>query len=355
MEIVKVRPKDLDLPETPPMPERRDWRVGMVGFGGIARHAHFPALRALGASVVAVADPDPSARKAAREEFGVANAYEDYRDLIDDADVEIVEVLTQPTLREPIVTAALAARKPVLTEKPLATTIEECQRMVEAAEAAGVVFAVNQNYRWMPANFLARRIIEKGWIGEPFFAGMEMFGSQDVGLSNHPIYPTSVDFLAIQWSNHFDDLIRYWTGRDARRVFAFTSRMNGQNFESDMIINVLQDFGAGLTAQFVHHETLRSYSSEVECRVDGDRGTVVFDFWADRIRLESRVLGERRYEFDLSDCAYGSSFAGSIADFLLAVETGREPAVSARRNLPTMRTSFAELKSTHAGGAWISV
>ena len=100
-------------------------------------------------------------------------------------------------------------------------------------------------------NYLAHHIIKGGFIGEPFFVSVEIFGRQDVDLVGHTFYAQCDDFLTVQWDNHLADLLRYWTGRDAERVFARTGRMTGQNFKSDNLLVVVADFGAGLTGHIL--------------------------------------------------------------------------------------------------------
>lgn len=348
----KVTPGELGLPEAIPLPSRTDWRIGIVGFGGIARHAHAPAYRAAGWSVVAVADVDPAARKTAEEDLGIERLYEDYRDLVEDERVEIVDLLTQPTVREDVVRAAAAAGKPVMTEKPFGSSVAECVRMVEAADQAGIPLAVHQNYRWMKMNFLAYHAVQRGLIGEPFFVGIEILGTQDVDLKDHSFYPRCDDFLTLQWNNHLVDLMDYWTGREAVRTFARTGRMEGQHFASDNLLCTLTEFGPAVTGQILHHELLRSSLDGVRCRIDGDKGSMVFNFDSS-LTLDSQVLGKGPVQLDTEGHAWADPFAGSMGDFLLAIEEEREPMVSGRRNLATMRTVLAQDRSARAGGQWV--
>lgn len=353
MKLGTVTLDELGLPRELPMPKRKDWGIGMIGFGGIARGAHAPAYRSVGWNVAAVADPDPAAQQAAREKFAIPKVYADYRDLVADPEVEVVDLLTHPTLREGAVRAAAAARKPIITEKPLAGSLPEAERIVAIAADAPIPFAVHQNYRWRKCCFLAHHIIQKGLIGAPFLAAIEIIGTQDVRLAKHPVYATCTDFLTVQWNTHLADLLRYWTGRDPARVLARTGRMNGQNFASDNLLIVLYDFGPGLTGHVLHTELLRASGAlgGVRCRVDGDRGSIVFDFDS-QLTLDSLVLGGGPRALDTSCGTYASSFAGSMGDFLLAIEESREPLVSARRNLATIRSIFAEDASAREGGAW---
>jgi len=352
MEYTKITPAELGIPESMPLPKRKDWRIGIVGFGGIARGAHAPAYKEVGFPVVAVADPNPNAQKEAKERFGIKKTYANYTDLIADDEVGIIDLCTQPTIRDEVVLTASNAKKHIITEKPFGTTIEECQRMVESAERGGIKLAIHQNYRWMRMNYLAHHIVEHGLIGDPFFASIEIFGRQDVDLAKHQFYSHCEDFLTIQWNNHLADLLRYWTGMDAVRVFARTGRMTGQNFVSDNLLVVIADFGDGLTGHILHTELLRSSLGGVECRIDGSKGSITFDF-NNNLILDSNVLGKGPCQFDLSGSNFVSSHAGSMSDFLIAIEEDKEPSVSGRRNLATIQTVIAEDKSAKLGGKWI--
>jgi 3-hydroxyisobutyrate dehydrogenase-like beta-hydroxyacid dehydrogenase len=118
-----ITPRELGIADAIPRPTRSDWRIGLVGFGGIARQ-HAAAYWEAGWQIVAVADPDPQARERVGLAAPDARVYESYEDLVSDANVEVVSLLTQPSLRLPVVEAAFRNRKPVLTEKPFAVTIE---------------------------------------------------------------------------------------------------------------------------------------------------------------------------------------------------------------------------------------
>ena len=347
-------PAELGIPTTFGLPRRTDWRIGIIGLGGISR-SHIPAYRAAGWQVAAAAEIDPARRERAHTELGIERVYDDYHDLVADESVEVISLLTHPTLREPAVAAAAEAGKPLLTEKPLGATLDACERVAALAERAGIPVAVSQNYRWHPACFFARHIIARGLIGAPFFAAIDIFGTQDVDLARHPFYATCHDFLTIQWNTHLADLLRCWMGADARRVLARSARMTGQNFAADNLLISVADFGDGATGHVVHSELLRSSMTGNRCRVDGDQGSLVFDLWGTGLRLQSTQLGDETLTLDLAGIDLPSSFAGPMGDLLVSIEEGREPQVSARRNLATMRHVLAEHRSAQAGGVWIDL
>ena len=100
-----LTPKDLGLPEDIPLPNRRDWKIGIVGFGWITRDAHLPAHRTAGYDVVAVADINAEARRNALD-HGVPKVYEDFREMLADDEIDVVDLGTQPNVRSEVVFAA---------------------------------------------------------------------------------------------------------------------------------------------------------------------------------------------------------------------------------------------------------
>jgi predicted dehydrogenase len=345
-----INAEDLGIPSAIPLPKRTNWRLGFVGFGWFA-DTHLKAYSRVGWSVTAVAAPSLASRERARR-AGVQRLYEDFHDLIADDEVDVILILTQPTLREEIVKAAAAARKPVLTEKPLALHLDECERMVRTAAEAAIPFAVSQNYRWAGANFIAHHVVQKGLIGTPFFASIEIYGTQDVDLKDHAFYSTCRDFLTIQWNTHLADLLRYWTGMDPERVFAVQNRMVGQNFVSDNLFTSIVDFGEGLMGHIVHSELLRSSLKRKPCRIDGDEGSIQFELSGSLLEIQSKQLGEGVKSIEIAPTQLLPSQCGAMGDLMIAIEDGREPFVSARRNVATMRQVLAEQASIRAGGAW---
>ena len=99
---------------------------------------------------------------------------------------------------------------------------------------------------------------------------------------------------------------------------------------------------------------LRSKLGGTVCRVDGSKGSIVFD-WHSWLYVESSDLGPGAYKLDAPNSTWGGSFGGSMSDFLISLEEGREPMVSGRRNLATVRTFLAEDHSVRAGGKWVEI
>ncbi len=342
---------ELGLPTQFPLPSRRAWRIGVIGLGGIS-HVHLPAYASAGWSVVAAADLDEGRRRTAQEEFLIPDVAADYRAVINHPSVDVVALLTQPTVREEVVRACAEAGKSVLVEKPIALDVATAERMVAIADAAGIQLAVSQNYRWLPPVFIARALIEAGWIGRPYFASIELHGTQDRQLADHPFYSRCTDFLTVQWNSHLADLLRSLMGRDPERVLARTSRMPGQSFVSDNLLTSLVDFGREGTGLIIHNELHRGGLSSDRLRIDGDAGTLSFSLWGPHLILRSDRLGDEPVTLDCAPDNFLSSFCGPMSDLLCALESGSEPSISGRRNLATIRQILAEHETATAGDGW---
>lgn len=98
--------------------------------------------------------------------YGWAETATDWRRVLERDDINIVDICTPGHLHFEIAEAALAAGKHVLVEKPLTNTVEESEKLVQSAAAAGVVAMVGFNYRRVPALALARQLIADGRIGQ---------------------------------------------------------------------------------------------------------------------------------------------------------------------------------------------
>jgi predicted dehydrogenase len=143
--------------------------MGIVGAGFVGPH-HIDAVRRLGfVDIVAVAGSNDESGKRKAEQLGVRKGYGSYEALINDPDVSVVHVATPNHLHYPVISAALAKGKHVVSDKPLAATAAESRKLVDEAKRARVIAAVTFNYRGNPLVQQARHAIAKGDIGKPTF------------------------------------------------------------------------------------------------------------------------------------------------------------------------------------------
>ena len=153
----------------------RTLRVAVVGTGSWAQRAHLPGWQRDGrAEVVALADTDPTALAAAAARFGIARTTADYRELVDDPDIDVIDVVTGNRPHFGVSWDALSAGKHVLCEKPVHPDYRKTRQAAELARAKGLKTKVGFTFRYAPAIQYARQLIDAGFVGEPYmFNGFE--------------------------------------------------------------------------------------------------------------------------------------------------------------------------------------
>jgi predicted dehydrogenase len=137
-------------------------RVALIGCGRIAQVAHLPALeKANGIQLVAVSDPSEDVLHAVARRYDVPRAYADHSQVLADGLVEAVLVAAPDRFHYPITAAALSAGKHVLVEKPLASAVDESEKLVDLVEQTGLVLQVGAMKRHDLGVQYARRFLNE--------------------------------------------------------------------------------------------------------------------------------------------------------------------------------------------------
>ena len=143
--------------------------MGLVGPGFVGMH-HIDAVRRLGfVDVVAIADVDEALAREKASALGIRKAYGSFDALAADPDVDVIHNTTPNHLHGAVIRAALAHRKHIVSEKPLASSASEAGALWSEAVDAGVVHAVTFNYRGNPLVQQARAMVARGDIGSVHF------------------------------------------------------------------------------------------------------------------------------------------------------------------------------------------
>lgn len=145
-------------------------RIGVIGAGQIAQthfknYSQIPEVR-----VVAVADLFPEKVDAAKSNFGIADGYSDFKELLARDDIDAVDVCVHNNKHAPITIAALRAGKHVYCEKPMAGTYRDAADMLAAARECGKMLHIQMSTLYERETRAARRLIEDGELGKIYYA-----------------------------------------------------------------------------------------------------------------------------------------------------------------------------------------
>jgi myo-inositol 2-dehydrogenase/D-chiro-inositol 1-dehydrogenase len=150
-------------------------RFGLIGYGAWGRHHAAAIASTQGARLAAIACASEASAATARRDFPDVPVHLDYRDLLDRADVDAVDVVVPNHLHAEIGVAALERGKDVLLEKPMAATLADCDRLIAAARASRRVLSIGHELRLSAQWGRVKSLLDSGDIGEPRYAHVSLF------------------------------------------------------------------------------------------------------------------------------------------------------------------------------------
>ncbi len=144
-------------------------RLGIFGASAMAQAVHLPNLKKLhDVKVEAICDLDVNKAGLVAQKFGIPNFYQDPHRLLTQSEIDAVLILTPTNSHLALALAAFNADKHVLVERPIARTVAEAQKMVDAANNAGKILMVAMNHRFRPDSMILKNFIEGGELGDIF-------------------------------------------------------------------------------------------------------------------------------------------------------------------------------------------
>jgi predicted dehydrogenase len=155
--------------------------------------------------------------KLSADRFGYAAAYDDYEKMIEESDFNAFDNAGPDPLHYPAVMKAIAHGKHIYCEKPISMTAAQAEEMYKAADAAGIVHMAGFNYRFFPANLLARKLIGEGAIGQIYhsrFLYDQHYGASDKLTADDIWYNNDgrADGVGQAIGCHVIDLARFLVG-----------------------------------------------------------------------------------------------------------------------------------------------
>jgi len=340
-------PADGDALDVRPQPkEPGRLGIGLVGSGNIIENAHVPSYQAAGFRVAAISSRTEANARRVAEARGIERVHRSVEDLAYDPQVDIVDVALPPDLQPPVVMRAIAAGKHVLAQKPLAVTYRDALAMVEAAQGAGVMLAVNQNGRWDPSINAARQLIGEGALGERLLANMTMHITMPwQGYYKDPRYER---LMILHMSVHHIDQMRLLFG-DPAGVWAYGRKTPGQEQFGETIAQYALMYDDGFVASGLDDGVNWSTDFGITYRIQGTESVMLGEIgWPRLTRSTLRVQrkGEETWtEPKFSRMWFPDAFSATMGELMCAVEEGREPSNSGRDNLGTMRAVMAAYRS----------
>ncbi len=278
-------------------------RVGLVGAGFVGP-AHVDALRRLGyVEVLALAESNARRAREKADQLNIPEACGDYRMLLAEPRVTVIHNATPNWMHFVVNRDALKAGKHVVSEKPLALTVEEAEELTRLAQETEMVNAVDFIYRGYPLVRQMRAMIARGDIGQV----RVVHGSY---LQDWLLYPTDYSWRVLpeqggvsraisDIGSHWADLAQWVTGQSISRVMARLATIVPVRFrpteavveafaaaegpreevhvETEDYGSVLFDMDGGATGSFTVSQVSAGHKNRLQIQVDGSEASLAWD------------------------------------------------------------------------------
>jgi predicted dehydrogenase len=274
-------------------------KVGIIGAGGIGE-THLEALfRIGGVEVTAICRRDRDWATAYAEKHAIPKIYTDYRELINDNDVEVVHVASPNNLHYEHVMYALDAGKHVVCDKPLGINVAQTFQMLSRAKEKKLAHALCYNHRFLPLIFQMREMVKRGELGKltlirGYALGDFMLGIADIDSNHWRTRPETVGLSKTMsvMGGHLLDLLQFTSGLRAKEIFADFGYIDpskegitfdGQNYVKEKggqledHANLLLRFGDGIKGAVTLSEAAPGHKVEVFLELIGTKACVAWN------------------------------------------------------------------------------
>ncbi|HIE08907.1 MAG TPA: Gfo/Idh/MocA family oxidoreductase [Armatimonadetes bacterium] len=325
-------------------------KYGLIGMGRWAREVHIPVLNQIeGAEIVALSSrSEENLKKAAEVAKGEPRLYQDYRQLLQDPEVEAVVICTPNHTHAKIAKEALEAGKHVFCEKPLALTLEEHVELSRLAEERGLVLQVGFELRHAPKFRRLHRMVKEGELGSvglfwchilrgPLLPGWRADKSQSGGI-------------IVEVLSHYLDLFNWLSGGRPARLFCRADIL-GQHFDHDRL-SIFVEYESGPRAVLIASFFCPAVK-EVKFGAVGDKGAVEASIIERRMAVAYEDGRREELHFPPPEGVEEPGYPGTYfqhLSFIRCVKEGEAPEAGARESALALAMALAAERSVESGG-----
>lgn len=341
---------NFDIPESHKVP------IAIIGAGGIVDGAHLPAYKIAGLQVIGIFDVDATKAKDVASRHGIPKVYASIQELLLDPRSVIVDIAVPAALQPEIFNQVAAAKKHILAQKPMATSVADGVKMAYAVEENGIVAAVNHQLRFDEGIAAAFKMVDLGWVGKVTNVTIE------VNLvTPWEMWPWAKDLERLEimlHSIHYHDVIRWFLG-EPNTVFCAAGRTPAQYPKGETRTISTYSYGNGVTALVHANHINRGGDNRAEFRIDGDRGSIrgtlglLYDYpvgRVDTLEVNSQVVPTDGWTpYPVTTRWFPDAFRGTMGSVMNAIATGSSLRSSVADTVGTLRLVEALYQSMDSG------
>ncbi len=326
--------------------------MAFVGCGAIARY-HLDGLlhHAPNVRITACVDPDIEKAQSYAAETG-GRAFSSIDEALAEGDFDAVDLMLPHDLHEPIAIQCLQAGKHVLLEKPMAPTLDACERILAVSRETNLVFMVAENAQYWPEIVKAKELIDGGTIGKIITARAAFIYEYDEYWFKEE-RPWRFERsrtgggITIDGGSHWIRPLRMWMGEIDEVIGVIGHPL--QQMEGESLTRALFRFQSGLCAQFDAMMIDTVFAPDPWWRITGTQGEITINGTLSGAQLSLWNAEHREGLEVFSSPGYSESFGPEIADFAAAVLEGNPLAAGPEYALGELRAALAIYRSAESG------
>jgi len=339
----------------------RDAPIGCIGAGMIMAECHLAAYARAGFRVIAIASRHKENAAKVAKRWSIPNVHDTVDALIEDGRIEILDLAFPPDQQPALIRRAL--QQPhisgILAQKPLSLTLQEAVALRDEAAAAGKLLSVNQNMRYDQSMRVLRQILDRGDLGAPVFAEIDMHA-----IPHWQTFLEGYDRLTLaNMSVHHLDVLRFLFG-EATDIYTAARKDPRTGFDhTDGITVSTLHFASGVMAVSIEDvwsgPREEGFDSDIwiRWRVEGldglAQGTIGWPTNArSTLSFVSKTTTEGKWVTPTWETRwFPDAFAGVMEQLQHAVKTGTPPALPVADNVKTVALVEAGYRSLAEGRA----
>jgi predicted dehydrogenase len=290
----------------------------LVGLGNFGSHWYKQLRKHPSVSLIGVVEANPQLKESIDPDMPFYSSLEEA--ILTERPDFIVNV-TPPHVHTRINELAFSHRLPVLCEKPISNELSDAQYIVSQAEKNGIPFMISENYRFFSPVRKVKELLDNGAIGELSSLHIEFARYHEVTV---PYFGRLENALLEDVAIHHFDMVRYFTGREAKQVLARNSNPPGSWCTSNIHMTAWVELEGGTIVDYYGSMMAKGKQTEWygDWRFEGSKGSITL--MGKRVQLTREGHPDEMYEFaDMGDVT-------SIDEFLASLKENREPQPSGK-------------------------
>lgn len=318
--------------------------VGVIGCGSFAKNVHLPNIKKIPSlNLIAVCSKTGKNARTTAEQFGANYCTTDYKEIIDDEDIDLVVITTRHNLHAPVSIAAAKAKKDIFVEKPMAMNYEECKKIANAVIENKVLFSVGFNRRFSPLSLKAKElfmersspaminyVVNAGklpldhWVHDPVEGGDRMIGE----------------------ACHFFDLLYWFIESEPLEVFTKSISSNKPDLINDENFITTIKFADGSTASLTYSSLGHPSFPKERIEIFANGNVIVIDDFKSLIFRGSRKQDVKLKNIDKGHYNELVEFAKAVRGekpLSVTVEDGIRATICSLKALESLKTQKPQM------------